>query len=78
MRFYTKQHQFYCGVDLHADAMYVCILNSVGDIVVHKNIPSKKPRPKDGALKAPPEGALPAAPKEGSRSVVPLSCWVKI
>ncbi len=41
MRFYTKQHQFYCGIDLHADAMYVCILNSVGDIVVHNNIPTK-------------------------------------
>ena len=41
MRFYTKQHQFYCGVDLHADAMYACILNAVGEIVVHKNIPTK-------------------------------------
>ncbi len=41
MRFYTKQHQFYCGIDLHADAMYVCILNAVGEIVVHKNIPTK-------------------------------------
>lgn len=41
MRFYTKQHQFYCGIDLHADAMYVCILDSTGEIVVHKNIPAK-------------------------------------
>jgi len=41
MRFYTKQHQFYCGIDLHADAMYVCILNSVGEVVVHKNLPTK-------------------------------------
>ena len=30
MRFYTKQHQFYCGIDLHARAMYVCILNQDG------------------------------------------------
>ena len=22
MRFYTKQHQFYCGIDLHARTMY--------------------------------------------------------
>ncbi|MBN1956838.1 MAG: chemotaxis protein CheB, partial [Desulfuromonadales bacterium] len=29
---------------------------------------SKKPRPEDGALKAPPEGALPVTPKEGHRS----------
>jgi len=41
MRFYTKQHQFYCGIDLHADAMYVCVLNSVGEVVLHKNIPTK-------------------------------------
>jgi transposase len=41
MKFYTKQHPFYCGVDLHADAMYVCILDSVGEVVVHKNIPTK-------------------------------------
>jgi transposase len=41
MKFYTKQHQFYCGVDLHADAMYVCILDATGEIVVHQNIPTK-------------------------------------
>lgn len=38
MRFYTKQHQFYCGIDLHARSMYVCILNQQGDIVVHHNM----------------------------------------
>ncbi|MGH8606335.1 MAG: TIR domain-containing protein, partial [Gammaproteobacteria bacterium] len=27
MRFYTQQHKFYCGIDLHARTMYVCILN---------------------------------------------------
>jgi len=41
MRFYTKQHQFYCGIDLHANAMYVCIIDSSGEVVVHKNIPTK-------------------------------------
>src|SRR3989442_13775169 len=29
MRFYTKQHQFYCGIDLHARTMYLCVLNKV-------------------------------------------------
>ena len=38
MRFYTQQHQHYCGIDLHARKMYVCILNSIGKIVLHKNI----------------------------------------
>ncbi|WP_321370063.1 IS110 family transposase [uncultured Desulfuromusa sp.] len=41
MKFYTKQHNFYCGIDLHSDAMYVCIINSVGEVVVHKNIPTR-------------------------------------
>lgn len=41
MKFYTKQHNFYCGIDLHAGAMYVCILNATGEVVVHKNIPTR-------------------------------------
>jgi transposase len=41
MRFYTKQHNFYCGIDLHADAMYVCILDATGEVVLHKNIPTR-------------------------------------
>jgi transposase len=40
MRFYTKQHQFYCGIDLHARTMYVCILNHEGEIVVHRHMPT--------------------------------------
>jgi transposase len=38
MRFYTKQHQFYCGIDLHARSMYVCILSHDGEILVHRNM----------------------------------------
>jgi transposase len=40
MRFYTKQHQFYCGIDLHARTMYLCILNQDGEILVHRNMPA--------------------------------------
>jgi hypothetical protein len=25
MRFYNQQHRFYCGVDLHARTMYLCV-----------------------------------------------------
>ena len=25
MRFYTPQHPLYCGIDLHARTMYLCI-----------------------------------------------------
>ncbi|MBA7533414.1 hypothetical protein ES705_25653 [subsurface metagenome] len=41
MRFYTHQHQFYCGIDLHARAMYVCIMDQTGTVLVHKNLPSQ-------------------------------------
>ncbi len=38
MRFYTQQHKYYCGIDLHAKNMYICILNDEGKIMVHQNI----------------------------------------
>src|SRR5256885_16673674 len=38
MRFYTQQHQFYCGVDLHARTMDVCILNHAGEMLVHRDM----------------------------------------
>jgi transposase len=38
MRFYTKQLGFYCGIDLHARTMYVCILNQAGEVLVHRNM----------------------------------------
>lgn len=40
MNFYTRQHKHYCGIDLHAKAMYVCILDQAGTILVHKNLPT--------------------------------------
>ncbi|MFC2172483.1 hypothetical protein ACFLU6_07605 [Acidobacteriota bacterium] len=30
MNFYTKQHQYYCGIDLHARTMCLCILDKEG------------------------------------------------
>ena len=38
MRFYTKTHQHYCGIDLHAEKMFVCILDADGKVVLHRNI----------------------------------------
>jgi transposase len=38
MRFYTQQHPFYGGIDLHARTMYVCILDQSGEILVHRNM----------------------------------------
>src|SRR5262250_2244634 len=40
MNFYTRQHKHYCGIDLHAKAMYVCILDPHGTKLVHKNLPT--------------------------------------
>src|SRR5215471_15005476 len=40
MNFYTQQHKHYCGIDLHARAMYVCILEQHGTKLVHKNLPT--------------------------------------
>lgn len=41
MRFYTQQHPHYCGIDLHARTMYLCILNQAGAIVLHRNMKSE-------------------------------------
>jgi transposase len=38
MRFYNTQHPFYCGIDLHARAMYVCILNQAGETLLHRHM----------------------------------------
>ncbi len=38
MKFYTKNHKFYCGIDLHARSMYICILDAEGRVMVHKDI----------------------------------------
>jgi transposase len=38
MRFYTTSHPFYCGIDLHARSMSVCILSHDGEILLHRNM----------------------------------------
>jgi transposase len=44
MRFYTENHQHYCGIDLHARTMYVCILDPEGEVLLHRNLPSDPER----------------------------------
>ena len=48
MRFYTNQHPFYCGIDLHARTLDVCILSQDGAVVLHRNMPASS----DALLKA--------------------------
>jgi len=62
MRFYTKQHQFYCGIDLHARSMYVCIVNKDGEVLVHRN------------MKAAPEAFLKAVAPYRDGLVVAVEC----
>jgi transposase len=38
MRFYNQQYKFYCGIDLHARKMCVCILDQKGKTKLHENI----------------------------------------
>lgn len=37
MRFYTKQHRFYCGIDLHTRNMYICILDADEKVLYHED-----------------------------------------
>jgi transposase len=62
MRFYTNQHQFYCGIDLHARSMYVCLVNRDGEILVHRN------------MKAAPEPFLKAVAPYREGLVVAVEC----
>jgi hypothetical protein len=38
MRFYTQQHKHYCGIDLHARMMYLCVLDGNGATRLSRNI----------------------------------------
>src|ERR671923_358708 len=62
MRFYTKQHKFYCGIDLHARSMYVCVLRQDGEILLHRN------------MKAAPEPFLKAVAPYRDGLVVAVEC----
>ena len=59
MRFYTKPHRYYCGIDLHARRMYLCVLDREGKILVHRNGPATA-----GALSQD-DRALPRGPRGG-------------
>jgi transposase len=38
MRFYSTQHRFYCGIDLHARTMHVCVLDHDGQVVYDQKL----------------------------------------
>ena len=43
MKFYNRQHGFYCGIDLHANSMHVCVVDHQGNKHLHRNFDTKKP-----------------------------------
>lgn len=38
MKFYIGHKQFYCGVDLHARSMYICIIDKERNVLMHRKI----------------------------------------
>ncbi|MET1256574.1 IS110 family transposase [Aliikangiella maris] len=38
MNFYNNMHPYYCGIDLHARSLYVCIIDQDGKTCAHKEI----------------------------------------
>ena len=38
MNLYNNMHPYYCGIDLHARLLYVCIIDQEGQVCVHKEI----------------------------------------
>jgi hypothetical protein len=62
MRVYTQQHQFYCGLDLHARTMDLCIVNQEGEIGLHRK------------MQAAPEPFLKAMAPDREDLVVAVAC----
>ena len=42
MRFYSGNHPYYCGIDLHAKQMYTCIIDKDGNKLMHRNVKTDK------------------------------------
>ena len=38
MRFYNQPHRFYCGVDLHARTLSLCVLDAAGNTVLQQQV----------------------------------------
>jgi len=62
MRFSTNPHRFYCGIDLHARSMYVCIVHHDGEMLLHRT------------MKAAPEPVLKAVTPYREGLVVAVEC----
>ena len=41
MNFYQPNKQFYCGVDLHARTIYICIIDQKKKVLMHKQLKNR-------------------------------------
>ena len=39
MRFYRDAHTYYCGIELHARTMYLCLIDQHGSVLLEQNLP---------------------------------------
>ena len=42
MNLYQTQHPFYCGIDLHANEMYACVIDQSGKKLLHRNFKTRQ------------------------------------
>ena len=42
MNLYQTQHPFYCGIDLHANQMYACVVDQAGEKRLHRNFKTRQ------------------------------------
>ena len=43
MKFYKQQREYYCGIDLHANSMHVCVVDQAGKKPLHKKFDTNPP-----------------------------------
>lgn len=43
MKLYQTQHPFYCGIDLHANEMYACVVDQSEKKLLHRNFKTRQP-----------------------------------
>jgi transposase len=64
MRFYTNQHPYDCGIDLHARTMDVCILDQASETLLHRH------------MQATPEALLKAIAPYRDQIVIAAECML--
>ena len=40
MEYIRIDKQYYCGVDLHANVIYICVMRKSGKVILHQELPT--------------------------------------